>query len=244
MNLNLILYGTKENPHKSAKNVNESPSLKNGEQPSLNLHGSIASSFVNLTNLDQRNKKAKQFLSILSTPKQNTQEDYFTHFNSIFQSNNHNSLDFHDFKNTKSKENVKKITSTLSPISSNPYLVVAVDSIDNESENTNEEEYDDGQLEETNDENESKEESNYNDDESAISNNSESDRNLKSQQLAASLVIPSKSLLNENQVSQGRSSLEYLSASKASQFNLFKSSFSKFFFLLINLLIIHFVFCL
>ena len=45
------MYGTKENPHKSAKNVNESPSLKIGEQPSLNLHGSIASSFDKFASL-------------------------------------------------------------------------------------------------------------------------------------------------------------------------------------------------
>ena len=95
------MYGTKENPHKSAKTFIESPSLKNGEQPSLNLHGSIASSFSNLTSLDQRNKKAKQFLSISSTSKLNTQNEYLTQFNSIFQSSRHSSL---DFKNTKSKE--------------------------------------------------------------------------------------------------------------------------------------------
>ena len=114
----------------------------------------------------------------------------------------------------------------------------------NESDNrNNEEEYDDEDADETSDEDDNREESNYNDDENANNINKNSGNNAKSHQLAASLVLPSKSLLNENQVSQGRSSLEYLSASKASQFQ-FESIFSKFIFILFSFFLINFVFCL
>lgn len=186
MNLNLILYGTRENPHKTSHNTNESPTNEH-----LNLHGSITSSLFNLSNVDQRNKKAKQFIASNPTTKQIFNQSYFTQLNPIYPSNKQNHVI--DSKNVKS---TKLITST----SSSPYLIVAGGSgTDIEHDNIDEEDdYDDD---------EDLDESNYTND-----SNSDDDQSGNSE---SSLNIPSKSILSENQISQSRSSLEYLTTSSA-----------------------------
>lgn len=188
MNLNLILYGTRENPHKTSHNTNESPTNEH-----LNLHGSITSSLFNLSNVDQRNKKAKQFIASNPTTKQIFNQNYFTQLNPIYSSNKQNHVI--DSKNVKS---TKLITST----SSSPYLIVAGGSgTDIEHDNIDEEDdYDDD---------EDLDESNYTNDSNSGDDQS---RNLNSE---SSLNIPSKSILSENQISQSRSSLEYLTTSSS-----------------------------
>jgi hypothetical protein len=229
LNLNLILYGTKENPHKNIKDSTEQStninSNNNNNEPSL--HGSITSTLFNLTNGDQRNKKAKQFLFKLSDavstkPLLNTSANYkfkIEKSNSIIGSKNNN--------------NNNKIKESQISVNKNSYLGANLDSINHEIQNednynSNNNKDDDEDIIENNDNDDEEDENdsdgdddddtddendnNHNREESSYKNINNKNADVNSQQMSNEITISSESISEDNQVAQGRSSLEYLSS--------------------------------
>lgn len=224
MNLNLILYGTKENPHQNVKDSTEQStninSNNNNHEPSL--HGSITSTLFNLTNGDQRNKKAKQFLfksfdAVSSKPLLNTSANYkfkIEKSNSIIGSKNNN--------------NNNKIKESQISVNKNSYLGANLDSINhgiqNEDNYNNNNKDDDEEIIENNDNDDEEDENdsdddddtddendnNHNREESSYKNINNKNTDVNSQQMSNEIL--SESISEDNQVAQGRSSLEYLSS--------------------------------
>jgi hypothetical protein len=224
LNLNLILYGTKENPHQNVKDSTEQStsinSNNNNHEPSL--HGSITSTLFNLTNGDQRNKKAKQFLfksfdAVSSKPLLNTSANYkfkIEKSNSIIGSKNNN--------------NNNKIKESQISVNKNSYLGANLDSINhgiqNEDNYNNNNKDDDEEIIENNDNDDEEDENdsdddddtddendnNHNREESSYKNINNKNTDVNSQQMSNEIL--SESISEDNQVAQGRSSLEYLSS--------------------------------
>lgn len=227
----MILYGTKENPHKRENTNNEEIN-----EAEFSLHGSIASSFSNYSS-DQRNRKFKTS----TIGKQ--QASWLTQSNNYFVNPISKSNHVIDSKNAKPTPKKQQVTSThAASKAANPYLIVAVDANQHDDEEYNDvdDEEEDEELDTSDDDNNNI--NNEEDEEINRNNNNNYDDQLTDTNRNVHIhdSLPSKSLLSDNQISQSRSSLEYLASRASSLLNL---NYTKLFFLnlfLIKLACIYF----